>query len=67
MHITHTLSQNNQVREIPSVCFLNLPFECHLLILSQQTRLFFFFFLLQAVLYSAFKPHIALRHTEIGD
>lgn len=44
MHITHTLSQNNQVREIPSVCFLNLPFECHLLILSQPTPVFFFFF-----------------------
>lgn len=44
MHITHTLSQNNQVREIPSVCFLNLPFECHLLILSQPTPVFFFFY-----------------------
>lgn len=46
MHITRTLSHNNQVREIPSVClfsFLNLPSRCRLLILS-QTSFFFFFF-----------------------
>lgn len=67
MHITHTLSHNNQVREIPSVCFFFLFFKSSIRMpftyfISSNSSLF-----LLRVLRAVFNSHIALIHFEIWD